>query len=117
MTDGRGLAVGEQHHEVREGPSGSIFVTLRWDPKGIFHAGYADPGMPSLARDDSMMGAIGMGKTTLPNSMAVGYRRLPSVKVYVPKLHHDDELLPKLGQLCSLLASARIAAMSWQAAV
>jgi hypothetical protein len=49
----------DKHHEVRPGPSSSVFVTLRHNPHGIFMAGWADPGIPQLmeGRDTSMFGA------------------------------------------------------------
>jgi hypothetical protein len=83
----------DKHHEVREGPEGSIFVTLRRDPGGIWKAGWQDPGMPALARphDDPLLSAVGMNPTTLPNSDALSFRCPPAFAL----LHsHSRSLSP-----------------------
>jgi len=65
-------------------------------------------GLPTLVAP-SLMATMGLASTTLSNSINLGYRRLPTVKVFVPQLHHDDVLLPRLGMLscdavcCSVL--------------
>jgi len=39
--------------------------------------------------------AAGVRKTTLPNSFSLGHQRRELTKVYVPALHHNDNLVPK----------------------
>ena len=40
--------------------------------------------------------AVGVGKTTIPNFFSLGHQRRKLTKVYVPALHHNDNLIPKL---------------------
>ena len=68
-------------HEVSESPGGTISVTLRHNPKGLILSTWRDPGLSRHARAPSMMSAVGFGSTTLQESLNLGHRRLPTVKV------------------------------------
>ena len=51
--------------------------------------------------------AVGVGKTTLPNSFSLGHQRRGLTKVYVPALHHSDNLVPKL-DICASDGQPRV---------